>query len=177
MFGEWHRMNTLLCSSQFPRSPRFWRYMVEMKNCTKFLNLNSSHSLCRVVQKVPECPSHTDADCRGVVWLQAQGYAPQLKTHSFLFRLWRENGSPKYPSEKASGAAEQVVVASPTARNHGVPCTAGHRYVLIYVTKKLALFNYHRGNFCLSSHCRLSDTLGHRQGKSQAVCVGRTVIS
>lgn len=169
----------------FPRFPSFpgppdfggmwnrWKIAIP----TKFLNLNSSHSLCRAVQKVPMYHSNTDADCRGVVWLQAQGYASQLKTHCFLFRLWRENGSLKHPSEKASGAAEQVIVASPTARNHGVPWTAGHRYVLIYITKKLAQFNYHRCNFCFSSHCKLSDILGHRQGKTQAVCVGRTVIS
>lgn len=145
------------------------RYRRKFAICTKLLNLNSSHSLCRVVQKVPMYHSHIDADCRGVVWLQAQGCAPQLKTNCFLYRLWRENGSPKHSSEKASGAAEQVIVASPTARNHGVPCTAGHRYVLIYITKKLPQFNYHRGNSCLSSHCRLSDILGHRQGKTQAV--------
>lgn len=152
-------------------------YRWKIAVCTKFLKLNSSYSLCRVVQKAPVYHSHTDADCREVVWLQAQGYAPQLKTYCFLSRLWRQDGSLKDPSEKASGAAEQVIVASPTARNYGVPCTARHIYVLISITKKLAQFNYHRGNFCLSSHCRLSDILGHRQGKTQAVCAGRTVIS
>lgn len=133
-------------------------YRWKIAICTKFLNLKSSHSLWRVVQNIPGYHSHTDTDCRRAVWLQAQGYAPQLKTCCFLFRLWRENNSPKHPSEKASGASGAAGVVSPTPRNYGVPCTAGHRYVLIYATKKLA----HRGNFCLSSHCRLSDILGHR---------------
>lgn len=98
--GRWTH-SYVISSCQGPSDFGGTWYRLKIAVCTKFLKLNSSYSLCRAVQKARVYHSHTDADCREVVWLQAQGYAPQLKTH------WKHTAS--FPGFEGKTAASKIL--------------------------------------------------------------------